>query len=179
MSIDSSIIKKVVLPNNSEITVNEFLDRAQQLFYRRPWLYYYSGYQWRSEPNVGIVTNIDIIKCRTQHGKTLSDRKQLLCVHWPRIFWDKNSELRTQLLRDLSNKEHSKIWRSIVNDYFEHNGKMPNIATINFNAKTFGLWSNRATVARIYRSVCDIVILNDAVIIGDLWRDFFSVWNNI
>lgn len=169
MSIELSNITKAILPDNTEIPIESFIKRFSPEFDNHAWLYFYSGYQWRSEPNVGIVTNIDINMCRTQYGKTIFDRKQLLCVHWPRIFWEKNSGIRNQLLREVADPHTSTMLKTLTRAAQEYSGKTPNMGIIKGGSKVFGAWSDRATVARIYRSVCDLVILNDAVIVGDKW----------
>ncbi len=170
MSIEFSRITKAILPDNTEIPIAEFIRRCSPSFAACPWLYYYSGYQWRSEPNVGIVTNIDINMCRTQYGRTIFDRKQLLCVHWPRIFWDSDSPVRKQLLREAACPKTSPVLGPMARAAQAYSGKTPNLDIIRGGSKVFGAWSDRATVARIYRKVCDLVILNDAVIVGNKWR---------
>ena len=155
------------------ISIDAFLPRAERLFSAKSWFYFYSGYQWRSEPNVGIVTNLDFIKCRTRRGKTVYDRDQLLCVHWPRIFWDHASPVRAQLTQQL-NAPRSPLLTRLSEEAYRETGITPNVGIIRGSGKTFGAWSDRATVARIYRDVCDLIILNDAVILGNKWGDFIE-----
>jgi len=171
--IDASVIRWAVLPSGSVISIEAFLSKANELFSDKPWFYYYSGYQWRSEPNVGIVTNLDIIKCRSKEGKTVYDRDQLLCVHWPRIFWDKSSPIRLQLMQSL-NTPHSPLLQALSNEAYHKTGERPNTGIIHGGTNVFGAWSGRATVARIYRDVCDLIILNDAVVLGNKWRNYFE-----
>jgi hypothetical protein len=72
-----------------------------QEFFRKRWTVLFSGYEWRSTPNNGILVNTDIILCRSQKGRTPRDRDQFLVVVWPRVFWNRDSESRRLLLADL------------------------------------------------------------------------------
>lgn len=173
MCIDCADIRTVILPDGSELPVEQFLEKAGHVFRKTHWLYFYSGYQWRSEPNVGVVTNIDIIKCRSGNGKTIYDRDQLLCVHWPRIFWDKDSPARAAMQRALAAPKSPELER-LAEEAYHATGKMPNIGIIRNSPRVFGVWSDRATVARIYRDVCDLIILNDALIVGNKWGGCFE-----
>lgn len=174
MAIKKSKITKAILPNNKEISIKEFFELYGKKFEEYKWLYYYSGYQWRSEPNVGIVMNIDITCCRKKDGKTIFDRDQLICVHWPRIFWDKNSKTRDTLLNQLSNKNSDSEFNKLVKEAEEFKGNSVNINFIQESVKAFGSWNDKATVARIYRDACDLVILNDAIIVGNKWSKYES-----
>jgi hypothetical protein len=40
---------------------------------------------------------------------------------------------------------------------------------IGFNLNSIGAWNEAASVARIYRQFADMVILNDAVLLGNHW----------
>ncbi|WP_270573708.1 hypothetical protein [Candidatus Collinsella stercoripullorum] len=170
MSLDHSSIKKCILPDNSSISLDEMFERYRERFSAKPWLYYYSGYQWRTEPNVGIVTNIDYVNCRSESGATVRDRNQFLCVHWPRIFWDKNSAVREMLLKDTAQVGSSRLLEALSNEMEVSTGNKPNLRVISSGPKVFGAWNDRVTVARIFRDTCDLVVLNDAVILGNMWE---------
>ena len=148
------------------ISIEAFLSKANEFFSDKPWFYYYSGYQWRSEPNIGIVTNLDFIKCRSKKGKTVYDRDQLLCVHWPRIFWDEASPVRQQLMGLLDTPQAPILQSRFRKAYCKKSTRG--------DTKVFGAWSDQTTVARVFRDVCDLVILNDAVIVGNKWRGCFE-----
>ncbi len=171
MSIENSNINHVIMPDNSVMTIDNFVLEYQDVLSKKNWLYYYSGYQWRSEPNVGIVTNIDIVACREAKGQTLKDRSQLLCVHWPRIFWNRNSKTRLHLLSSLQDNISDPYLNDLVCEKVKYSDKIPSPELLISNDKAFGTWSNSTTVARIYRNVCDIIILNDVVIVGNNWRN--------
>lgn len=164
--IDASVIRWAVLPSESVISIEAFLSKANEFFSDKPWFYYYSGYQWRSEPNIGIVTNLDFIKCRSKKGKTVYDRDQLLCVHWPRIFWDEASPVRQQLMGLLDTPQAPILQSRFRKAYCKKSTRG--------DTKVFGAWSDQTTVARVFRDVCDLVILNDAVIVGNKWRGCFE-----
>ncbi|KAA2396106.1 hypothetical protein F2Y18_15795 [Bacillus cereus] len=175
LAIETSQIENIVLPNGSvvpctEENLHEYLPKD---FYEKRWLFYHSGYQWRSEPNVGVVTNLDINYCRTQFGKTVNDRKQLLAVHWPRVFFNKKHPRREELLEHTTkicaDSPLGKYWIERAQARGETGENF-----IKFSTKNIGAWSERATVARIYRATCDLVILNDTIIIGNAWKDHYE-----
>lgn len=140
----------------------------------RPWLLFYSGYEWRGQPNGGIVTNTDILYCRTSSGCTVRDREQYLVVVWPRVFYNANHPRRSSLLQELSDFVTSSQYtrldelveqkRDFRGQTYEH----PNY--IAYNSKSIGAWSEKSTVSRIYRHFCDLVILNDRVLLGNHWK---------
>ncbi|WP_421924956.1 hypothetical protein [Lysinibacillus capsici] len=171
MAIEFSEIETIVLPNGQSVPCNDenLKKYIPKEFFDNKWLFYHSGYQWRSEPNVGVVTNLDINYCRTQYGKTVYDRKQLLAVHWPRVFFNKEHPRRIELLQYsksiIGETPFGKYW---LEREEARGGKGENF--IKYSSKNIGAWSEKATVARIYRDTCDIVILNDAIIIGDKWK---------
>ncbi len=171
MSLDSSRINKCILPDGRIETLNYLFETYGQAFSRKKWLYYFSGYQWRSEPNVGIVTNIDHLYCRELHGRTVSDRKLFLCVHWPRVFWDRDSTTRKNLLEDIKDIGSSATLNRLADEMLAATGNYPNLDVLTPNAKVFGNWNNHVTVARIFRNTCDLIILNDAVIVGNMWQE--------
>jgi hypothetical protein len=140
-------------------------------FADKPWLILYSGYEWRGEPNAGIVANADVTLCRT--GSTPKDRSQFLAVVWPRVFWDGDSTLRKELLNDLERtcdgSRRTKLAR-LLSEKRKRRESGGSGESLRYAPKKIGVWRETATVARIYRSLCDLVILNDAVLLGDHWK---------
>ncbi len=157
----------VPLPSSPEHTrallPKEFSDKQ--------WLILYSGYEWRGEPNAGIVANADVTMCRT--GRTPKDRSQFLAVVWPRVFWDGASELRQGLLRDLERTcggaRRTKLARLLA-EKRKRRERGGSGESLSYAPKKIGVWRDAATVARIYRVLCDLIILNDAVLLGNHWK---------
>ncbi|WP_394513099.1 hypothetical protein [Priestia aryabhattai] len=178
MCVENSRINKLVLPNGQIIRFNgkEELDSLlPDSLKQKPWLFYHSGYQWRSEPNVGIVTNIDINHCRSLNGKTTKDRDNLLVVHWPRVFFERTSTLRLSMLDSLGNNEESAPFMQLVAEKAAlGRGRQNGEKFIQVTGKAIGAWNERATVARVYRDTCDLLILNDAIVLGNMWAEEFK-----
>ncbi len=176
-AIEDSLIELVETqtgPVNAPSNVEELRRILPQEFSEKPWLIFYSGYEWRGQPNGGIVTNTDILYCRTPTGATVKDRTQYLAVVWPRVFYKSNNPRRSVLLEELSDFANSngpcrlgdlvKQKRNLRGQVFGH----PNY--IAYRTKSIGAWSENSTVARIYRHFCDLIILNDRVLLGDHWK---------
>jgi hypothetical protein len=139
----------------------------------KPWLVLYSGYEWRGQPNGGIVANTEILYCRTELGTTVRDRHQYLAVFWPRVFYDSNHVTRTALLRELRDYTGSHgdtLLGQLIKHKREIRGSVDRPNYIAYNTKSIGGWTEGTTVARIYRHFCDLVILNDRVLLGDHWK---------
>jgi hypothetical protein len=141
-------------------------------FKKKNWLILYSGYEWRSEPNAGVIANTDIIMCRT--GCTPKDRSQLLAVMWPRVFLNKKAHLRNDLLLDIQNtcagKDDTQLAHLLAKKREQRKtGGTGN--SLSYGTKKIGVWNEATTVARVYRSLCDLIILNDAILLGDHWKE--------
>jgi len=143
-------------------------------FSHKPWLIFYSGYEWRGQPNGGIVTNTDILYCRTPTGATVKDRNQYLAVVWPRVFYKSSHQRRSVLLEELADFTTSNRpcrLGDLIEEKRNLRGQMPEHPNyIAYNSKSIGAWSESSTVARIYRHFCDLIILNDRVLLGDHWK---------
>lgn len=141
-------------------------------FAHKSWIILYSGYEWRGEPNGGIAANTEILLCRSEGGRTVRDKDRFLAVLWPRVFWDSESATRASLLSDLKatvvNDTTAELYQLIANKRAAQ-GK-PMAGTYLFaNPKSIGAWREGSTITRVYRAFCDLVILNDAVLLGSHW----------
>lgn len=141
-------------------------------FNSKPWVVLYNGYEWRGEPNGGIAANTEILLCRSESGLTARDKDRFLVVVWPRVFWNRESTRRASLLSDLQatvkGDTTAELYQLIANKR-EAQGT-PMTGTYLFaNSKSIGAWREGSTVTRLYRTFCDLVILNDAVLLGSHW----------
>lgn len=176
-TIEDSLVDLVETPSgpiNAPFNVEDLRGILPREFGEKPWLIFYSGYEWRGQPNGGIVTNTDILYCRTTTGATVKDRTQFLAVLWPRVFYKGDHQRRSVLLEELSDFVNAngpcrlgdlvEQKRNLRGQVLEH----PNY--IVYDTKSIGVWSESSTVARIYRHFCDLIILNDRVLLGDHWK---------
>lgn len=168
-ALECSTISAAILPSGDRISYEAFLRKFSHVFENRKWLYYYLGYQWRGEPNIGIITNTDIVYCRNKHGASSKDRTQLLCVHWPRVFFNEDNPIRENLLQEIADPVHCGEYQRLAREGMRTTGSSPNLAILPSDKKNYGVWSDRASVARVFRETCDLIILNDVVIVGNNW----------
>jgi len=166
-SIDNREIKKLI--------PNEIFDR--------PNLILYNGYQWRSEPNGGIAANTYVLYCQNEDIPDRKHNYQNLVIYWPRVFLSKNSIIRKKLLLELQNFEKKHSWDQLSNKsvfeekLYQKHLKNPNArfpSHIQFRENHYGVWNKKSTVARIYRKYATLIILNDAVLIGNHLKSRFT-----
>jgi hypothetical protein len=173
-ALQESAVGYLELPAGRVAYDSARLNELPAPFAEKPWVMLFSGYEWRSEPNGGITVNTDIISCRSKTGKTVKDRDQLLVVHWPRVFVDSASPVRARLLEELkdvaSDIGASKMAALIRQARAQKGLPDSHINYIAYNTRSLGAWTERSAIARIYRQFCDLVILNDAVLLGNHWR---------
>lgn len=176
-AIEDSVIDLVETPNDVISTPSELVDMQAILpreFSEKPWLIFYSGYEWRGQPNGGIVTNADILYCRTSTGTTVRDRDQYLVVVWPRVFYNSHHSRRSSLLQELEDFTmsigHTRLGELVEQKRNFRGQSLEHPNYIVYSNKSIGAWSESSTVTRIYRHFCDLVILNDRVLLGDHWK---------
>jgi hypothetical protein len=141
-------------------------------FARKPWVILYSGYEWRGEPNGGIAANTEILLCRAEGGRTIRDKDCFLAVLWPRVFWNPESTRRALLLSDLkatvADDTTADLYQLIANKRAAQGQPMTG-SYLFASSKSIGAWREGSTITRVYRAFCDLVILNDAVLLGSHW----------
>jgi len=173
-ALQESSIRYLELPGRRVSYEAERLNDLPPTFAEKRWVLVFSGYEWRSEPNGGITVNADITLCRSRTGRTVRDRDQLLVVHWPRVFLESTSPVRIALLeelRDVSSDIGLSRMAALIRQSRTQKGLPANqINYIAYGTRSLGVWTERSTIARIYRQFCDLVILNDAVLLGNHWR---------
>ncbi len=137
---------------------------------RRPSLVYFSGYEKRSEPNGGIIANIDYLYCRT--GTTVTERSQNLVVVWPRVFFDAKSKTALRIKADIretvSGSTHTEL-AGLLKRRESLTGERAG-SYIQDTASSIGYWKENDTIGGICRKFCDLLVLNDAVLLGDIWK---------
>jgi len=131
---------------------------------------YFCGYEKRSEPNGGIVVNLDYCLCRT--GKTVKDRRYNLIVIWPRVFFDNGNTVLKSLVEDLkmTANGNATVLSALIKTKSESRGEeLSAHKYVKFTKSSIGFWKEDDTIGRIYRSFCDILLLNDALLLGKHW----------
>ncbi len=119
----------------------------------------FSGYQWRPDPISGIVAN--------ERARLGLDHRLVLI--WPRIFYS-NNDTRSQLIMEIKNVNNGKSCDllNLVNERARnHSNSGRSIITFSDNDNQFGIWNSRSKQAKICTDLCDMIILNDAIIIKE------------
>lgn len=142
-------------------------------------LIYYSGYKWRSDPQCGVAVNLDYLFCRHPNGLTPRDRDHALILFYPRVFYSRQSTPYTKTVQDIDAlfKREGSFYNLFVERYKsakEADKKINQLLTSNGQRKAtedlIGVWGDGTKQSRIFRQYCDIVILADAIIVGNHWR---------
>lgn len=175
LAINYSRIKLIQRPDGSMAdnpgNVEELAKLLPEELANKDLLIYYFGYQWRGEPNGGILANADFIYCRSPKGKTPAEKDRFLLAWWPRVFWNGGSPIITPIRRDIetvndtgSSSELTKMYRASKH-YKKDKKPFPKSAP----KKAIGVWNESTSVARIWRRFADLILLNDALLLGERW----------
>ena len=176
LALTKSRIGKIETTENSLRDVPETSEEIMRIFpselRKRNSVVYFCGYEKRSEPNGGIITNIDYVICRT--GPTTRNRVENLVVVWPRVFYSKESKTARFLIDDLHKTVHgsntSALHALIAKKVKLLGDDMTNHRYIAATTSSIGFWSETDTIGGICREFCDILILNDTVLLGSQWK---------
>jgi hypothetical protein len=145
--------------------------------FNRPF-YYYTGYQWRSDPHCGVVVNLDYLRCRNAVGRSPTERDSALVVFWPRVFYSVNSKAYQQVDKQLEMLADGRgdMFDLFVRRYgsYEEAQKrveqlLGGLTTRRDRRKLIGFWGENTKQSRIFRQYCDLLVLADAVILGNHW----------
>jgi len=176
-AIEDSVVESVETPGGLLDVSSARADVGRLLpaqFGEKAWLVFYSGYEWRSQPNGGIVVNTEILYCRSEFGKTVRDRNQYLVVVWPRVFWNRSHPRRIALLRELEafvdSSQTTRLGQLIVQKRIARGIPLDHPNYVAYNADSIGTWAEGGEAGRIYRNYCDLIILNDRVLLGNHWK---------
>jgi hypothetical protein len=132
--------------------------------FRNKTIVYYTGYKWRSDPHCGVLVNLDYRLCRAPGEHSPTDRTNGLVVVYPRISLLPREGLGADLAQ--LSLQHPGRLRDIFRARYgtQAETKMREcLAT----SDLFSAWSNSTKQARLFRRYSDIIILNDAIILGE------------
>ncbi len=155
--------------------LGSLLDRP---VFNRP-LYYYTGYQWRSDPHCGVVVNLDYLRCRNDVGRSPIDRDSALVVFWPRVFYSDTSKAYQQINEQLELLANGTgdMFDLFVGRYGSHEEALARVEQLlggltnrRARKKLIGFWGENTKQSRIFRQYCDLLVLADAVIVGNHWN---------
>jgi len=169
----NSQIRTVENINGNHVMQNaNGLRQIPQSVKRRPSVIHYCGFEKRSEPNGGIIVNTDYLFCRT--GPTVLDRSQNLVLVWPRVFFHSDNHVANSLrldLRDTVKGSQDTALAGLILEKVRREKADPADHRYIANTKSsIGFWKETDTIGRICRKFCDLIILNDAVLLGDHWK---------
>jgi hypothetical protein len=175
LALMKSKIKRIETTSGEMLAGEELLSKGiaalPDEIKERPSVVYFCGYEKRSEPNGGIIVNVDYLYCRT--GKTVKDRKRNLIVIWPRVFYDSEStkavEIITDIKRTVSGKRDTQLAELMKEKLERIGGRSEDHRYIQATESSVGFWKENDTIGVICRSFCDLLILNDAVLLGEHW----------
>lgn len=135
-------------------------------------LVYYTGYKWRSDPHSGVAVNTDYIFCRKASGKTTKDREASLVLVYPRVYLQYNSLSKAEIDSSLSelSSDCGDLYDLFMDRYpaCDLEDKKNNLLR---SKDHVGVWSNGTKQARVFKRYCDLIILGDAIIVGENWRE--------
>ena len=141
--------------------------------------YYYTGYQWRSDPHCGVVVNLDYLRCRNAIGRSPTDRDSALIVFWPRVFYSDKSKayLRVDEQLEMLASGTGDLFNLFVSRYGSNEEAQRRVEQLlggltsrRARKKLIGFWGENTKQSRIFRQYCDLLVLADAVIVGNHWN---------
>jgi len=183
--IEKARVEAVFLPNGTRMHREAGLELLRQLLAQPVFaecLLYQTGYKWRSDPHCGVLVNLDYNYCRNATGRTTADRDRSLVLFWPRVFLSKDSRAYSAVAEAIKRLAvtTSEFHQLFLQRYENEPTARRYIAQLmrgrGNNAtgpgKLIGIWGNNTKQARVFRHYCDLVLLGDAVLLGDRWRGF-------
>jgi len=137
-------------------------------------MFYQTGYKWRSDPHCGVLVNIDYNQCRKSNGHTPRDRDRALVLFWPRVFLSDVSSPYLAISRSLAALSKKDWGAGISRLFVQRYGDKPTATKyitqlLRGKGSLIGLWRDTTKQARVFRYYCDLIILGDAIIVGDSW----------
>lgn len=173
--LEISQIERVELPNG-EFVRTEAPERTLRTVFKsgfkeKGWAFY-TGYKWRSDPHCGVAVNIDYMHCRPNNARAPAGRQGALILFYPRIWLSRESSSYVTVNEDL---RRLQVPGSHLYRLFEERYKLepPGSRQERFAKETsdhVGLWAETTKQARIFRRYCDLIVLSDAVLLGDHWK---------
>jgi hypothetical protein len=132
---------------------------------------FYTGYKWRSDPHCGVAVNIHYTSCRPPNSLKISDRSKALVLFYPRIALQTSSNSHTQVVRDLTDilSPKSKLY-SLFDERYVNDDPSARRHKFHGIKDPLGIWKETTKQARIFRRYCDLIVLSDAILLGDIWK---------
>lgn len=127
---------------------------------RGNWVLLYSGYEYRSEPLGGVVRS-------TYEALVSSGQHEFMALYWPRVFAQRDHPVRAKLLdelRALGDQSPTSLDAAI-----RERTRGKSIRALSAKSNKFGVLQKASTVGRIVLDTVDLLILNDAVLLGHRW----------
>lgn len=132
---------------------------------------YQSGYKWRSDPHCGVLVNLDYNYCRSLSGRTTRDRDKALILFWPRVYTNENSSAYRGVMASLlalSNQSQSSLDTLFLERYGSASmAKRYKEQLLRGVGDLIGIWRDSTKQARIFKHYCDLIVLGDAIIVGE------------
>jgi len=130
--------------------------------------FYYTGYKWRSDPHCGVLVNFDYLHARQKNERSAADRKKPLILFYPRVYLDPSSPnvIRLQSEISLATQVGSQFQKLFEARYGPSDAMQRAAQFVNGTSGNLGRWTDSTKQARIFQRYCDLIILQDAVILG-------------
>jgi hypothetical protein len=177
-SIDLSGVELVMRPGGEVVRSSSPSTELSELLESSVFaetLVYYTGYEWRSDPHCGVATLLELLHCLSEDA--VSHAKALV-LFWPRVYYSAESSAYRQARDAIVNwrDPQSHFRRVFVERYGEADAEqeiakvlLDKSGKVKRASDLLGVWSDRTKQARVFRDICDLIILSDAIILGNRW----------
>jgi hypothetical protein len=178
-AIDLSNIEWVMLPDERVIETSRPSVELSEILKSSVFdssLVYYTGYEWRSDPHCGVAALLELLNCLAEDA--ISHSKALV-LHWPRVYYSARSAAYNRASAAISTSfdSASHLRRVFVERYGSERAD-DEIRKVMLNKRgdlksvsdLIGVWSDGTKQARVFRDICDLIVLSDAILLGDRWR---------
>ena len=173
--VEESKIEHVELPSGKIVAASDVRNQLASVLdsprFKTEGIGYYTGYKWRSDPHCGVAVNTDYVYCRPNNAKTPKERDKALVLFYPRVSLRNTSSSHQAIVDDLKNIQTPR------NPMFEHFAKRyaadkpeERRETLRKTGHLIGIWRESTKQARIFRRYCDLIVLSDAILLGNHWK---------
>ncbi|MCE9608499.1 MAG: hypothetical protein K8U03_26745 [Planctomycetia bacterium] len=130
--------------------------------------FYYTGYKWRSDPHCGVLVNFDYLQARELTEARVLDRQRPLILFYPRIHLRPTSPNVVRVQSRLSNfGQAANPFRQLFAErYGTASADTRATDFLNRTSDHTAKWTDSTKQARIFQRYCDLIVLQDAVILG-------------
>lgn len=173
--IEESRVQSVELPSGAIVAANNPRAQLAAVFgspkFTRAGYLQYTGYKWRSDPHCGVLVNVDYVYCRRNGARTPAEREGALVLFYPRVALRASSNAHAVVEHELEHllQRGTKLYQLFEERYANDN---PGARREKFTEITepIGLWKETTKQARIFRKYCDLIVLSDAILLGNHWK---------